>query len=337
MTSTWKETLLQSLAIAYEVRQRQVDSSLELVEFPEPAPAQVALLQIYTDVLEEKDTPATAAKRINTWVLSVPDSDPVYDIPAAYYEVLRVLFSGAKELSSHQHLKTLADFTIELANLPNLHNNSNKPIKFHNSDAGVLVVIHPGEKIVLPCQTGGVPWSGLPDFALYIRDNLYGEPVRLRRGTEIGQDEEQFNSKAEDRYTNINTFAALIALQHPPQGSPLCSCADFAFATMAFLERKPNPNVEQIEHLVVRAVAAWLTIAGEEIVAAGSPSLKYDYTFGSLWKTEGGTNTIDAKRLRFWKYRVQQIWKSGRLSSKEAVEATIEAMAALDRLIAARG
>ncbi|EOA91827.1 hypothetical protein ACJQWK_03778 [Exserohilum turcicum] len=332
MTETWKKNILQQLAIAYEIRQRQADPSLELEEFPKPAPPQVDLLQIYTDVLDEKDSPGAAAKRINDWVLSVPESDTYYDISVAYYEVLRVLFDGARGLSSRKYLGILAYLAVELANLPDVYNNRDEPIVIEGG-----VVIQPGQKIQLPCETGGVLWSTLPNFALYIRDDLQGGPLRLRKATAIGHGNQQLASEPEDRYTNVNTFAAMIAQQNPPQGSPLCSCVDFAFATLAFLEHGSDTNYGREAHLAVRAAASWLTIAGAQVVAAGSPSTKYDYTSGSLWKAEGGTNTVDVKRLQFWKDRFQQVRDSGRLASREAVDAVEEATGALDKLIATQG
>ena len=176
MTEAWKEELLEELAIAYEVRQREVDSSLELEEFPQPASSHIALLQIYTDVLDGNDTPGIASKRIHDWVLSVPDSDNCYDTSFAYHEVLRVLFAGARKLSSRKQLKILADLTVELAKLPDVYNNTDKPIEFE----GGLIVVQPRQRIKLPCQTGGELWSGLPDFAAYIGDDLHGGPLQFR-------------------------------------------------------------------------------------------------------------------------------------------------------------
>ncbi|CAG5156537.1 uncharacterized protein ALTATR162_LOCUS4334 [Alternaria atra] len=309
-----------------------MDSSVEFEEFPQPAPSQLALLQIYTDVLEGNDIPGTAAKRIHNWVLSVPESDNSYNTYSAYYEVLRVLFSGARALSSRKQLQILADLTVELTKLPNVYNNTDDPIEITQNNTPKSIEWGEGLLVV----------SGLPDFVAWIEDDLNGGPLQFRpQDTEVvglgGQ--QQISRIAEGRYTNINTFAALIARQHPPQGSPLCSCVEFAFATFAFLEHGPNTNYDKEAHLTVRAAATWLIIAGEELVASGSPSTKYDYTSrtGSLWEAEGGTNAVDDKRLRFWKDRFQQIRESGRLVSQEAVDATIEAAAVLDRLIAAQG
>ncbi|KAI4666687.1 uncharacterized protein J4E79_002727 [Alternaria viburni] len=125
-------------------------------------------------------------------------------------------------------------------------------------------------------------------------------------------------------YTNVDTFAALIARKDTPQASPLRSCVDFAFATF-----------DSLEHGPVHAAAAWLMIAGKQVVAAGSPFSKYSYISGSLWEAEGGTNAVDVKRLRFWKGRFQNFRESGRLSDQKAVDATVEATIALDELIAA--
>lgn len=333
MTEEWKNKQFQQLAIFREVRQRQVDPSAKFEEFPQPAPSHLALLQIYTDILDGKDSARTAAKQINNWVLSVPDNDTCYDIAVAYGDVLLVLLTAARELSSRKHLQILADLTVELASLPDVYNDTDKPIVFEEGS----VVVQPGQRIKLPCQTGGELWSGLPDFALCIRDDLHDGPLHFRAVSGTGDgNQQQPSCEAEDMYTNVNTFAALIARQDPPQASPLHSCVDFAFATFAFLEHGPGTNYDQESHLTVRAAAAWLIIAGEQLVAAGSPSTKYNYTSGSLWEAEGGTNTVDVKRLRFWKDWFQNIRDSGRLSGQKAVEATIEATAVLERLIAAQ-
>lgn len=104
----------------------------------------------------------------------------------------------------------------------------------------------------------------------------------------------------------------------------------------AFLEHGPGTEREKWSHLAVRAAAAWLIIAGEELMNPGPPSSVARYISGSLWEAEGGTNTVDVKRLRFWKKRFQHFRKSGRLISQEAVNATHDAAAVLDSLIAAR-
>ncbi|KAF2129193.1 hypothetical protein P153DRAFT_431948 [Dothidotthia symphoricarpi CBS 119687] len=334
MTEAWKEQQLWQLACFHELRRRELDPSLEFEEYPQPGSSQVAMLQIFEDALNENITPVKAAERIADWVLSVPDMDVCYDIDRAYYAMIRALFAGASQLSCRKHLKILADFTVELANLPDVYNNTDRPMEFE----GGSVVVQPGERIKLPCDTGGSLWSGLPDFGSIIGGDLDGGPSDFFRHSEPGHDDQQqIHREAEKPYTNINTFAALIAQQHPPQGSPLCSCLHNAFAVFAFLEYGPDTPRGEFSHLVVRAAATWLTIAGEELVSLGSPSVNRDYISGSLWAAEGGTNTVDVKRLQFWKERFRQLRESGRLLSQEAVDATIDAAAALDKLIAARG
>jgi hypothetical protein len=136
---------------------------------------------------------------------------------------------------------------------------------------------------------------------------------------------------------SVNTYAALIVQQRPPKESPLSCCVDNAFAVFAYIEHGQDTTYGRHAHLVVRAVAAWLTIAGEELVAAGSPTRKYSYSPGSSWKPECGGNTVNVKRLQFCKDAIQQLRESGRLSSQEAVNATVDAAAAIDRLIAVQG
>jgi hypothetical protein len=334
MTAEWKERQLQQLAIFHELRQRKVDASAEFEEFPKPAPSQLALLQIYTDVLDENDTARTAAKRISDWVLSVPDRDTCYDISSAYGDVLSVLFGAARELSSQKHLEILADLTVELANLPDVYNDTGKPMVFEEGS----VAVQPGEIIKLHSQPRAELWSGLPYLTSGIGNDLRSGPLQFRQVSGNGHDDDQVPScQSEDMYTNVNTFAALIARRDPPQTSPLCNCVDFAFATFAFLEHGPGTNYDRDAHLAVRAAAAWLVIAGKQVIAAGSPSTKYSYIFGSLWEAKGGTNTVDVKRLQFWRSQFQNFREAGRLSDQRAMDATIEATAALDDLIAAQG
>jgi len=95
------------------------------------------LLQIYTDVLDENDTARTAAKRISDWVLLVLDRDTCYDISSAYGDVLSVLFGAARELSSQKHLEILADLTVELANLPDVYNDTGKLMVFEEGSVAV--------------------------------------------------------------------------------------------------------------------------------------------------------------------------------------------------------
>ena len=334
MTEEWKEKELQQLAIIHELRQRQVDPSAEFVEFPQPAPSQLALLQIYTDVLDENDTARATAKRISEWVLSVPGRDICYDIASAYGDVLHVLFGAARQFSSRKHLEILADLTVELANLPDVCNDTDKPIVFEEG----TVVVQPGEKIKLHSQSRGELWSGLPYVASGIGNDLRSGPLQFHQISGNEHDGDQLSScKSEDMYTNINTFAALIARQDLPQASPLTSCVDFAFATFAFMEHGPGTNYDRDAHHAIRAASAWLVIAGRQVVAAGSPSTKNSRISGSLWEAEGGTDAVDVKRLRFWRGRFQHFRESGRLLDQKAVDATIEATAALDDLIAAQG
>jgi hypothetical protein len=340
MTETWKEEQLLWLAHTHEIRRRVLDSSVDFEEFPQPESSQVALLQIFTDALDGKVTPVTAAKQISDWVLSVPDIDICYDIQSAYDDMLGIVFSSARQLSSRNHLKILADLTVELANLPDVYNNKDKPIEFDLTQfGGGSIVVQPGERIKLLCETGGELWSTLPNFAQFIGDDLVAGPSRyFRPCTPTPGNPPYATHKAEDKYTNINTFAALIAQQHPPQESPLSECVHYAMAVFSYLEHGPDTNLGNLSHLAVRAAAAWLTIAGEEVVVSGSPFIKYEYyTSGSLWEAAGGTNTVDVKRLRLWKDSFQQLRESGRLSSQEAVDATVDAAAALDRLIASQG
>ena len=177
MTEAWKESQLELLAIGHEIRRRQMNPSLDLEEFPQPVASQMALLQIFTDALHEKHTPVAAANRISDWVLSVPDSDIYYDISRAYHNMLAVLFSGARKFSCRKHLRILADVTVELTNLPDVYNNNDEQMEFEQ-DAR-FVVVQPGERIKLPCYSGGGLWSGLPDFASYIGDDLYGGPMQF--------------------------------------------------------------------------------------------------------------------------------------------------------------
>jgi hypothetical protein len=126
MIDAWKERRLERLAIGHEVNRREVDSSVEFEEFSEPGFSQVALLQMFTDTLDENTTPATAAKQISYWVLSVPDSDICYDIHKAYANMMGVLFSATSQFSFRKHLEILVDLTVELANQPDAYNNKKK-------------------------------------------------------------------------------------------------------------------------------------------------------------------------------------------------------------------
>lgn len=107
MTQAWRGSQLRWLVNGHEVRRRELDSSLEFEEFPEPQPSQLALLQIFTHALNENTTPATAAKQLSRWTFSVPDSDICYDIDRAYANMMGVLFSSTSQISSQKRLKIL--------------------------------------------------------------------------------------------------------------------------------------------------------------------------------------------------------------------------------------
>lgn len=141
--------------------------------------------------------------------------------------------------------------------------------------------------------------------------------------------------QAEQMYTNINTYAALTAQQHRVHpGSPLNSCLHSAFGVLAHLEYSPDTPRGDFGYLAVRAAAAWLMIAGKEIVELGRPSTnKHDYISGSLWKAEGGTDMVEVKRLQFWNRRFGELRDSGMLVSQEAVDAAYDAEKVLDDLI----
>ena len=117
----------------------------DFVEYPEPAPSQLALSQIYQDALHKHDPTGTAAKRLGDWVLSVSDRDTCYDIANAYSDVLMLISSAARELSSRKHLQILADIIVELANLPDVYNDTEKLTVLEECSIAVL----PGERIKL--------------------------------------------------------------------------------------------------------------------------------------------------------------------------------------------
>lgn len=121
------------------------------MEYPEPAPSQLALLQVYQGVLHETDPVGTAAKRLGDWVLSVLDRDTCYDIANAYCDIFMLIFSAARELSSRKRLQVLADLTVELANLPDFYNNTDKSMVFEEGS----IAVQPGERIKLHSQSGG--------------------------------------------------------------------------------------------------------------------------------------------------------------------------------------
>ncbi len=331
MTAIWAQTQLKWLAIQHEVGHRQADPSVEFVEFPEPGSSQVALLHIFTETLDGNIAPAVAAKQIAEWVLSVPDTDFCYNIDTAYANMLGVLFSASRDLSSRAHLANLADLSIALASQPDAYNTKDSPLVF---DYG-SVVVPPGEKMRVPCISGGALWSQLPDFAYLIGDALnrgppnYFPPIPSDRS----EDQRHVYRLAEQKYTNINTFAALIAVQHPPTNSPFASCLTCAYIVFAFLEHGPGTPRGKWAHLAVRAAATWLIIAGEELVDPGPPKTVAGYLTGSLWEAEGGKNTVDVKRLRFWKNRFLHFRESGQLVSSEAADAAREAEVVLDGLI----
>ena len=141
MNEAWKKKEFQQLALFHEIRQRQAGPSAEFVECPEPAPSQLALSQIYQDVLHENDPAGIVAKRLGDWVLLVSDRDTCYDIANAFGDILMLIFSAARELSSRKHLQILADLTVELANLPGVYNNTNKPMVFGEGS----IAVQPGE------------------------------------------------------------------------------------------------------------------------------------------------------------------------------------------------
>ena len=129
-------------------------------------------------------------------------------------------------------------------------------------------------------------------------DDLRSESFQFRQvsGNEHDNDQLSF-CESEDMYTNVNTFSALIARQDPPQASQLRSCVDYAFTILAFLEHDPGTTYDEDAHFAVRAAAAWLVIAGKQVMATGSPSTNYSYIPGSLWEAERGTNAVDVTRL----------------------------------------
>jgi hypothetical protein len=333
-TSSWREKQLQWLARGHEVGRRQLDSTIEFEEFPEPAPSQVALLQIFTDALDDTITPQIAATRTSNWVLSVPDTDACYDVFKAYANMTGVFFAATQQLSSPRHLNILADLAVCLGSLPDAYNTSDKTLEWE----GYTISIPPGDRIQLPCGSGGALWSDLPDFESRIASELSRGPQSyFNRFEARGYDQREIHCQAENRYANINTFAALVALRHPPQGSQLCSCLRSAFTVMAFLEHGPGTERGKWAHLAVRAAAIWISAAGEELVAFGPPPFENYYFSGSLWEAEGGADTMDVERLRFWKSRFLHFRESGELVSSEAEDAVDAAVIALDRLIAKQG
>ena len=75
-------------------------------------------------------------------MLLVSDRDTCYDIANAYGDILMLIFSAARELSSRKHLQILADLAVELANLPGVYNNTDKPMVFGEG----FIAVQSGER-----------------------------------------------------------------------------------------------------------------------------------------------------------------------------------------------
>ncbi|KAK3209576.1 hypothetical protein GRF29_69g2260228 [Pseudopithomyces chartarum] len=334
MTETWKKKQLEWLAIGHEVRRRELDQSVKFEKCPAPASSQLALLQIFMDTLDGNTTPGIAAKQVSDWVLSIPDDDICYDIHRAYANMMGVLISATSQLSFQAHLEILAEFTIELARQPDAYNNKDTPLIFESGS----VVVLPGERIVMPCISGGALWSGLPDFAFRMMDDLdRGPPNFFPLFIPGREDQHQIDCQAEENYTNISTFAALIAGKNPPNDFPLRSCLDCALKVFKFLECGPDTERGKWSHLAVRAAAAWLVIAGDKLLHSSPASTVVGNCSDSPWEAQNSHHIVNIERLRFWGERFQYFRESGKLISQQAVDSTYDATVVIESLITRHG
>ena len=334
MTESWKKKQLEWLAIGHEVRRRELDPAVELVDCPAPASSQIALLQIFMDTFDGNITPGIAAKQVSDWVLSIPDDDICYDIHRAYANMMGVLHSATSQLSLQAHLEILAEFTVQLASQPDAYNSRDTPLIFESGS----VVVLPGERIVVPGISGGALWSGLPDFAFRMMDDLDRGPRNFFPLFIPGrEDQHQIDCQAEENYTNISTFAALIAGKNPPNDFPLCSYLDCALIVFKFLECGPDTERGKWSHLAVRAAAAWLLIAGDKLLHSNPASTVSRDCSDSLWESQNSHNIVNIERLRFWRERFQYFRGSGRLVSQQAVDSTHDATVVIESLIMRHG
>lgn len=314
MTETWASQQLEWLgAIDKAQCLRSKPSEATRYSPASPNTTQTALVETFRNVLDSTVTPKDAATQLSSTILSSTD------ITTAYSNMLGILLKGAHQLSSHQHLQNLADLAVELAALPDAVNTQSSPMTF--SDGYASVVIRPGK--VLELLGGDRLWSNLVSFGRSLGYYMRGPEGFLKdinpeaSAEDAAREKAATGKQAEEHWTNINTFCALVARRGPLSEPSLSSCLRHSLETIVLaLEYSPETREGSLTRLRVRAAATWIVIAKQDVREAGSKGLTY--MPGDLWAAAGGTREVSPERWSFWQRRFQELAEMGDLRDDAA-------------------
>lgn len=150
-------------------------------------------------------------------------------------------------------------------------------------------------------------------FPSYLHKDIYSEASAEDAARERATTEKQ----AEEYWTNINTFCALVARQGPPSESSLSSCLRHLRRTIVHaLEYSPQTREGSLTRLKVRAAARWIVIAKQSVREAESKGPTC--VPGDLWAAVSSTQEISSERWLFWQKRFQELAETGNLHDDAA-------------------
>ncbi|CAD0099991.1 unnamed protein product [Aureobasidium mustum] len=211
-------------------------------------------------------------------------------------------FQAIQYFSRIDILSTLSGLLACLAGLPDAINTSQEPIILGSPEN---TTIQPGEPILLRLLKVNIQlWQDLPYFSMNLRDSMNGPEVYLCRGEPA--------ATAERKWTNINTFLAILVRDHGTAFPDLFGIrVQYAFwALSSALEHPPKTRLGKNMAVHLPAACRWISIAGDavwEALDTGFEEKPWTAAPGRLWQSQVGTNQVDGRRWAFWKTRLESL------------------------------
>lgn len=265
-----------------------VDSSDGTRKLPDES-VQSQLVSVIDGLLSGTSSPKDSAAKTASLIMSQED------VGTPWSNLLGLYLNAAEKFADEKALRALADYIVQLANLPDAVNEG--PEAKILDEGGRTVRVEPGETVVFE---EGKLWSDLPRLSYNVTESFQG-PERYLANLQSPASPEA----AKTTWRNLNTCIALVAKSYDAQRIPaLAGWARLGLKTLAMaLEHSPDTRLGRNAELHAPAAAQWLQIAGDEIERLCSDGTER-MDAGDLWAGSGGGEVCDSARLQFWKARI---------------------------------
>ncbi|CAD0091013.1 unnamed protein product, partial [Aureobasidium mustum] len=252
----------------------------------------IPLLDALKDLLEGKIQAGVAAARVASFVFSKRISFP----PTI------IFITGAAHIVPEKY--KLAELIIELSRLPDACNGS-QDFVYQQSNDGQFAA-RPGEVFTI---NGQKIWADLPLLTSI-------SVIPFTKGPMAYISDGLAEHLAEQRWLNLNTFAAYLICDSDRSGHSFDYLFHYAFQTLTqALEYDPSAvdGAEALLHL--SSACRWVLIAGEKLVKRTVVAPWYAGT-GPTWLAQDGTDLIDESRWAAWANRLDELVHSNMIAEE---------------------